>query len=1312
MGRLLKAALILLPGALAACGDSTLELPETATLAFVAPTDGASLGSPDDVDLALAGLQVDISLLVTNNLEGGIASLAIEGATSTAATLPLNGDELLAETVFPSFTLPEGELTLNATIEVDGEIRASASINVTVSLTGPDGTPTITITTPEDGSTLTSEDDLDPALAGTQVAIEATASDIEEGTTLRLRINNANSGSAATESGRVLFPSVTLPQGEVTIELIADVSGTEFSDEITVTVADNGCGVAVNPLPADGCGFTLATDDEDPATEGVQTSFTVTTDCATAELFVDGASVATGAVVDGTVILSNITVPEREFSVRAEAADGERTGASQTLVFGADFTGSVITIAGAPDDGVLTEDQDEDSATDGIQFSLAGTVSEDTASLAVTVDGDDVDATLDGTDWTATTITVADGESVSVTIAATDDCGNPSSREIEFSSIPTCVVAFDQTANLAGCDYTLQTTDEDAGTDGLQTTFSLTTTCNTVEVFVDGESVGNATVVDAAASLAGVTIPDGAFLLSATGSAEGGSTASAELALESDLVAPEVAIDDVSGDVSGDGRLTTNDDTDSGTAGVQFAAGGMLADAETLRVTLGSDEVVSSIDVGTWSTGTLTISDAEVTTLEATVVDACGNTASASVELTGDTRGPTISGFDVVSDANDDDVVIESEATDVTGGVATVAFSVSVSEAGEPASLTLLSDVPAVGTVVAQLDAPGSSPILFDGGLVEGSHNLTLVAVDSDGNTTSQSVGSLTIDFAPVPPTVSVTGNRRNGNFDISWLASSDASSYEFRLSSEPIDDWDALDGDAGNMVFSDPTPGETITVTLPELRPRQTQWYFAVRITDPQGQTADGLADAFVGLMTHEEASGFLSTTTAEGVGDLNSDGFDDFIVAGSSSDDPAVESAYGVLVVYGGPDATALSSTLLAPQTGDVQFGYAANGIGDVNGDGAADIYVAMGNVLTLGPARGGYIYFGTTTAGGEISTTPAVTIVAPGLVVAPNAVLSLGTYDMHGWGNVVEFDALTATTGDFDDIVIGAGGADNAGIGTNGNDNDGVIFVIAGRDSASWPSEIELSTDSSANAAIGVATINASTQNQRLGRQTAIVSDSNGDGFAEIVAFSAAGNGGSPNALAGRLLQFRGGEASSFATSAGDAVVATPSVAISNTSIFSLNGADGGADVNGDGMSDVVAIDTGSSTVSARCELLLGALPFNTTLVTFDIGTPDIRPGRVSLLGDLDVNIDDELSDGRFSDLVLRVRDRSDLAAPLNIVLYENLGESPWFSEAESTVIYAPDTNTRSASEISSAGDIDGDGFSDIVLTALPGRILLHY
>ncbi|MGH7740655.1 MAG: FG-GAP-like repeat-containing protein [Candidatus Eiseniibacteriota bacterium] len=105
---------------------------------------------------------------------------------------------------------------------------------------------------------------------------------------------------------------------------------------------------------------------------------------------------------------------------------------------------------------------------------------------------------------------------------------------------------------------------------------------------------------------------------------------------------------------------------------------------------------------------------------------------------------------------------------------------------------------------------------------------------------------------------------------------------------------------------------------------------------------------------------------TSVAGAGDVNSDGYDDFVIGAGSFDDPAIPAnvdAGHARLFMGGPGGPSSTPTIEWRGSGPSQFfGNAVAGIGDFNGDGRGDIAIGA-----YGAPPGGqvYVYGGTPSA-----------------------------------------------------------------------------------------------------------------------------------------------------------------------------------------------------------------------------------------------------------------------------------------------------------------------------------------------------------
>jgi hypothetical protein len=299
----------------------------------------------------------------------------------------------------------------------------------------------------------------------------------------------------------------------------------------------------------------------------------------------------------------------------------------------------------------------------------------------------------------------------------------------------------------------------------------------------------------------------------------------------------------------------------------------------------------------------------------------------------------------------------------------------------------------------------------------------------------------------------------------------------------------------------------------------------------------------------------------SVSGAGDFNMDGIDDFMFSSHLFDPSPRVDAGAVVVIFGKASGwadidlvsfTSGSAGFWIYGAGDLDHcGTSVAAAGDVNGDGASDVIVGI-NYADPGPS---------------VNSGMAVVIFGHSTATAFNTI-SIGTFNSGSAG----FRINGATAGDeagnsvsgagdvnhdgFSDVIVGAYKYD----GPAGDRSDcGAAYVIFGHSTATAFTDINLATLSSSQGF----RITGATAGHQVGYSVSSAGDFNHDGYDDIVIGS----------LADRAYVIFG-HASSTAFSTIDLVTfldGTTRFAIIGTSIgFSVSG---GADVNGDGVSDLI-------------------------------------------------------------------------------------------------------------------------------------------
>ncbi len=384
---------------------------------------------------------------------------------------------------------------------------------------------------------------------------------------------------------------------------------------------------------------------------------------------------------------------------------------------------------------------------------------------------------------------------------------------------------------------------------------------------------------------------------------------------------------------------------------------------------------------------------------------------------------------------------------------------------------------------------------------------------------------------------------------------------------------------------------------------------------------------------------------------GDINGDGYSD-VVAGAYAYDNGELNEGAAFIYYGSSSGIATTAAgVLEINQADAKFGFSVAGAGDVNRDGFSDVIVGAPNYSNGQVGEGAaFVYYG---SGAGLLPSSVTTIERNQAQANLGHSVSTGG-DVNGDG--------------YSDVLVGAPFYDQ------GDANEGLIFAYYG---------------SSAGAANGTFSfVQSNRQDALLGFSVACAGDVNGDGFSDVIV----GAIGYQNAMAsnttGAALVFHGSAAAGLIYSV---------TLWANTSAnmgFSVAGA---GDVNGDGYSDVVVgankfrEDDGAAFVFHGSSLGVSASAAATlTLVDADAGVGN----SVACAGD--VNGDN------FSDVIVGASNYSNGQNKEGAALVFH-GSLPGVKTETAAVIEGDQANANMGFSVASAGDVNGDGYSDIVTGA---------
>jgi hypothetical protein len=284
---------------------------------------------------------------------------------------------------------------------------------------------------------LTLDDDMYEAAMGLQVDIHVTVANIPgmgepNGPVVELWIDESMIGDAMQiPAEQFSFNQVTLthkPTGHVIEVRIPDVANAQM-----MACANTGqCGVTVTPL-----GGACYTEDEDADTDGIQATFTVTnddTDCDQAWITIGEESFPAepATLVDGTVdILVTLDAADAgqacvDGSMVGHVGDSnapDREAQTDEMTFTVDTTIAEI-IFTDPTAANVNLGNDEDEVEDGIQITVAGTITNAASSdlFVLTVNDEEVEASTVGTGEFEFTVTLSEQSIYSVEATVTDCC--------------------------------------------------------------------------------------------------------------------------------------------------------------------------------------------------------------------------------------------------------------------------------------------------------------------------------------------------------------------------------------------------------------------------------------------------------------------------------------------------------------------------------------------------------------------------------------------------------------------------------------------------------------------------------------------------------------------------------------------------------------------------------------------------------------------------------------------------------------------------------------------------------------------------
>ncbi|MFV0243486.1 MAG: VCBS domain-containing protein [Qingshengfaniella sp.] len=465
-------------------------------------------------------------------------------------------------------------------------------------------------------------------------------------------------------------------------------------------------------------------------------------------------------------------------------------------------------------------------------------------------------------------------------------------------------------------------------------------------------------------------------------------------------------------------------------------------------------------------------------------------------------------------------------------------------------------------------------------------------------------------------------------------------------------------------------------------------------------------------GFVIHAAFSGDQLGRAVSSAGDVNGDGLDDMIIGAPYADPNGQNNAGTGYVIFGKTDGGSLD--LLAVRNNADTRGFAINGIaagdgsgrsvsgaGDVNGDGLADLLIGVRNAD--GTAGTSYVVFGKT--GGvaiDLSTVEAGT--------GGFAVRGVAAGDFSGWS----VSSAGDVNGDgLDDVIIGARNATPNGTGS------GASYVVFGKTDNTTVDLTDI------NAGIGGFAIPGAKLQDRLGGSVSSAGDVNGDGLDDLIvgAHWADPNGnysgasyvvfGKTNTASVSLTSIENGTGNGFVING---------VAVGDNSGWSVSSA---GDVNGDGLADLIVSATGADphgNDSGSSYVIFGRTgnaPVELSDVEAGTGGFAIHGVAAGDKSGISVSSAGDVNGDGLDDLIIGARDadpNGDKSGSSYVVFGKTAGAAVELSDIEAGLggfaIHGQTALGELGVSVSSAGDVNGDGFDDLIVGMPLGNILGRY
>lgn len=396
-------------------------------------------------------------------------------------------------------------------------------------------------------------------------------------------------------------------------------------------------------------------------------------------------------------------------------------------------------------------------------------------------------------------------------------------------------------------------------------------------------------------------------------------------------------------------------------------------------------------------------------------------------------------------------------------------------------------------------------------------------------------------------------------------------------------------------------------------------------------------------------QADAMLGFSVAS-AGDVNADGYSD-VLAGAPHYDNGEDNEGVALLYYGSANGLDPTPTLFESNQAHAEMGHSVSSAGDINADGFSDIALGAPFYDNGQPNEGAvFVHFGSPKG------------------VKPNAAVVL-----EGNQSGAQFGIAVALAGDtnndtYSDLMVGANEFDQ------GQLNEGAAFVYYG--SAAGP--------------INVTTLEINQSTSRMGTSVAGAGDLNADGFSDVLV-------GAPFYDQGESDE---GAAFVYLGSV-QGISLVPTIIQGNQADAQLGTSLASAgDLNGDSFSDIIIgaphydkVYSNQGLVKIHLGSPYGINP-NTSITLVGQQTGEEFGRTVACAGDVQ-------GDG-FADIMIAGRMQGKNLLNEGVVTLFS-GIPAGINKKPASVFKSGQPNAFLGQSLSSAGDVDGDGFSDIIIGA---------